>query len=87
VLNEPEIRFVTLSNATDDFIVLASDGLFDRFSSDECIALAREKFLTMPPMEQDPLVVARCLVQEAVSQRINSDNTTVIVVQLNPTIE
>ena len=66
-MNEPEIRYVTISRATDDFIVLASDGLFDRFSSDECITLAREKFLTMAPMEQDPQVVARCLVQEAVS--------------------
>jgi protein phosphatase PTC2/3 len=87
VLNEPEIRYVQLSRTTDDFIVLASDGLFDRFSSDECISLAREKFLTMSPMEQDPLQVARCLVHEAVSQRVNSDNTTVIVVALNPSIE
>ena len=33
VLCEPEIRTVTMNRATDDFILLASDGLFDRFSS------------------------------------------------------
>lgn len=67
MLNEPEIRFVTINKQTDDFIVLASDGLFDRFSSEECVALAREKFLTMDLWEQDPAVVAGHLVHEAVS--------------------
>ena len=33
VLCEPEIRVVTVNQTTDDFILLASDGLFDRFSS------------------------------------------------------
>jgi len=41
----------------------------------------------MEVMEQDPQVVAKKLVQEAVSQRVNSDNTTVIVVCLNAGVE
>jgi serine/threonine protein phosphatase PrpC len=36
----------------------------------------------MEATEQDPYVVANHLVQEAISQRVNSDNTTVIVVCL-----
>jgi serine/threonine protein phosphatase PrpC len=67
VLNEPEIRFVTINKQTDDFIILASDGLYDRFSSEECVELAREKFLSMDVLEQDPAVVAGHLVHEAVT--------------------
>ena len=33
VLIEPEIRVVTIDPVKDDFILLASDGLYDRFSS------------------------------------------------------
>ena len=33
VLCEPEIRVTRLNKSTDDFILLASDGLYDRFSS------------------------------------------------------
>ena len=87
MLNEPEIRFVTIDRETDDFIVLASDGLFDKFSSKDCIASARQKFLTMGITEQDPFVVATHLVQDAIFQRINSDNTTVVVVCLNSGLE
>lgn len=67
VLNEPEIRFVTINKQTDDFIILASDGLYDRFSSQECVEIAREKFFTMDVLEQDPAVVAGHLVHEAVT--------------------
>ena len=87
VLNEPEIRITTINKLTDDFLILAYDGLFDRFTSNECISLAREKFLSMDVMEQDPLVVANHLVQEVINARINSDNTTVIVVCLNAGID
>ena len=33
VSNVPEIRITSLNTIADDFIVLASDGLYDRFSS------------------------------------------------------
>jgi serine/threonine protein phosphatase PrpC len=41
VLNEPEIRFTQIDPDSDDFIVLASDGLFDKFTSEECIEQAK----------------------------------------------
>jgi len=37
ILCIPEIRITTIDPQTDDYLVLASDGLFDRFTSDECI--------------------------------------------------
>jgi len=33
VLIQPEIRVVNIDPVKDDFILLASDGLYDRFSS------------------------------------------------------
>ena len=59
VLNEPEIRITTLCQTTDEFLLLASDGLFDRFSSSECVELAQKYFLEQGGLtEQDPQVVA-----------------------------
>ena len=37
ILSEPEIRVIDIDPATDDFFLLASDGLFDRFNSNECV--------------------------------------------------
>jgi serine/threonine protein phosphatase PrpC len=45
VLCEPEIRITDIDRLRDDFIILASDGLYDRFSSAECVNLARQSFL------------------------------------------
>ena len=87
VLCEPEVRVTTINKSTDDFILLASDGLFDRFSSQECVDIARAKFVENDLMEQDPKEVARHLVLEAVKARVNSDNTTAIIVALNSGID
>lgn len=54
VLNEPEIRVMNIDTIKDHFILLASDGLFDRFTSQECVNIAREKLCAMEVMEQDP---------------------------------
>ena len=52
VLSDPEIRVVDLDPRRDDFILLASDGLFDRFTSQECVKLVRSKLKKMEVMEQ-----------------------------------
>ena len=59
VLCEPEIRVTTINPETDDFFLLASDGLFDRYTSQECVNLTRTKLAQMPMMEQDVHQVAR----------------------------
>lgn len=38
-------------------------------------------------MEQDPYEVARFLVNESVGARVNSDNTTVVMVSLNSGVD
>ena len=87
VLNEPEIRVMNIDPIKDHFILLASDGLFDRFTSQECINIAREKLCAMEVMEQDPQSVARELVQEAIQKRLITDNITVILATLNRGID
>lgn len=37
IMSEPEIHVVDINPQSDDFFLLASDGLFDRFSSEECV--------------------------------------------------
>ena len=70
-----------------DFVLLASDGLFDRFSSEECVTIIRERLSAMPIMEQDPQQVGRELVNEAVYKRLITDNITVILATLNKGID
>ena len=78
---------VTLDPVTDDFILLASDGLFDRFTSQECVNIVKEKLGAMTLMEQDPQKVAKELVSEAVYKRLMTDNITVILAALNRGID
>ena len=37
IISEPEIREIKIDPREDEFIVLASDGLFDRYSSQEVV--------------------------------------------------
>jgi serine/threonine protein phosphatase PrpC len=51
ILNEPEIRVVDVNPLIDDFFFLASDGLYDRYNSKECVKLFRKKLAKMPVLE------------------------------------
>lgn len=39
ILCDPEIRVMEIDPTTDDFFILASDGLFDKYSSKDCVKL------------------------------------------------
>ena len=71
----------------DDFFILASDGLFDRYNSHECVKLVRNKLLKMDVMEQCAQKVVSDLVNSAKNKRMMTDNITVILVTLNRGIE
>ena len=62
ILSEPEIRVIDINPETDDFFLLASDGLFDRFSSKECCKVITQKLRKMEIMEQDVQAVAHYVV-------------------------
>lgn len=78
---------MTIDPLKDHFVLLASDGLFDRFTSEECVSIVKDKLQAMPLMEQDPQQVARELVNEAVYKRLITDNITVILATLNRGID
>ena len=86
-MSEPEIRVVDIDTSSDDFLILASDGLFDRFSSQECVEVTREKLQAMPVLEQDAQKVAQELVDMAKKKRMMTDNITVILIALNSGIQ
>ncbi|KYF46163.1 protein phosphatase 2C domain-containing protein [Toxoplasma gondii ARI] len=83
VIAAPEIRRIALT-PSDEFLLLACDGLFDVFSSDEAVAFIRRRLSAMPPYEQDPQQVVTELVREAIHERRSRDNVTAILVVFSP---
>lgn len=83
IMNEPEIRVVDINPLTDDFFFIASDGLYDRYNSRECVKLFRRKLCKMNVMEQDTRKVVSEVVEQAKAKHMMTDNITVILVTLN----
>eukprot|EP01018_Ginkgo_biloba_P025617 Gb_39855 [translate_table: standard] len=75
VTAEPEIREIVLS-ADDEYLVMASDGLWDTLSNDEVVSLIKDTV-------KEPNMCSKRLATEAVG-RGSKDNITVIVVFLHP---
>ncbi|KAG0461265.1 hypothetical protein HPP92_021562 [Vanilla planifolia] len=75
VTAEPEIIETTLS-ADDEFLVMASDGLWDAVSNKEVISIINNKV-------KEPAMCSKRLGSEAI-ERGSKDNITVIVVFLRP---
>jgi len=82
----PEIREITINYLEDEFIVVACDGLFDVFTSQQCVDYVRDKLGENQIMEQDPQKVAKELVFEAINtattRKKHSDNVSVIIICL-----
>jgi len=82
----PEIRETQINYLEDEFIVVACDGLFDVFTSQQCVDYIRDKLAENQIMEQDPQKVAKELVFEAINnattRKKHSDNVSVIIVCL-----
>ena len=51
IMSEPEIRVIDIDPVHDDFFLLASDGLYDRFSSQECVNFVSKLLNELPYME------------------------------------
>jgi protein phosphatase 2C family protein 2/3 len=82
----PEVREIQINYLDDEFIVVACDGLFDVFTSQQCVDYIRDKLAENQIMEQDPQKVAKELVFEAInnatSRKKHSDNVSVIIICL-----
>lgn len=75
VTAEPEITEVTLT-ANDEFLIIASDGLWDKVSNEEAVSFVKNTV-------KEPSLSSKRLATEAV-ERGSSDNITVIIIFLNP---
>ena len=74
---EPEMHTVHLARE-DDFVVLATDGLWDKVSNKEAVVTARKSLAS----SRDPEACARALVDRAQRQQ-SSDNISVVVLCLH----
>ena len=79
---EPEVREIYLNLLEDEFLILACDGLWDVFTSQEAVDFVRHRFLQRQLTEQDPQSAARELANEAIYARKSKDNVTVAIVML-----
>ncbi|KAF2294203.1 hypothetical protein GH714_008174 [Hevea brasiliensis] len=78
VTAEPEITETTLSAAEDEFLVMASDGLWDVVSNAEVISIIRDTV-------KEPGMCSKRLATEA-AERVSKDNITVVCHLLAPGI-
>jgi len=79
IVAEPEVRLERIT-PQDEFLLIACDGLFDVFSTQDAVDFVRAHMATMPPGEQDPKSTARAIVHEAINERGSRDNVTAMVV-------
>jgi len=80
VSSEPEIASMVLSHS-DEFLLLACDGLFDVFRSQDAIALARQELIAH---RGQPAEVARILSDQAIRVRRSRDNVSILIIVLRP---
>lgn len=80
VSSEPEIASMVL-NHNDEFLLLACDGLFDVFRSQDAIALARQELIAH---RGEPAEVARILSDQAIRVRRSRDNVSILIIVLRP---
>lgn len=77
---EPEIASMVLSHS-DEFLLLACDGLFDVFRSQDAVALARQELIAH---RGEPAEVARILSDQAIRVRRSRDNVSILIIVLRP---
>ena len=82
IICEPEVREIKIDPREDEFIVLASDGLFDRYSSQEVVESVSEKLSKYQAYEKNPQKVAHELLEETFEKGIGSDNVTILIATL-----
>jgi serine/threonine protein phosphatase PrpC len=77
VLSEPEVKEVTFG-PTDDFVVLACDGLYDVMTNDEIVKYVAD----LLPAESNLDKICEKIVDHAIKERNTRDNVSAIVVKL-----
>lgn len=81
----PEIRKIELDYENDEFILLASDGLFDKLSSQECVDFVHNELTNLEPTDINLRNVAGLLADQVIHVKRVLDNVTIMIVALNRT--
>lgn len=79
ILSDPEVREVKIDPRDDQFIVMASDGLYDRYSSQDVVDVICQKLSEYQAYEKNPQKVAHELLAETFGKGIGSDNVTILI--------
>lgn len=74
---EPELKLVTLTKE-DEFLIIGSDGIWDVFTSQNCIDFARKRLQE----HNDVKLCCKQIVEEAIKRRA-TDNLTVVMVSFH----
>ena len=81
---EPDTREIEITSDCE-FLILASDGLWDKVSNQEAVDIARpfcvEKQPNLTPLVGGPLAACKMLIELAVSRK-SQDDVSVMIVQL-----
>lgn len=76
-----QLSTVQVLSHSDEFLLLACDGLFDVFRSQDAIALARQELIAH---RGEPAEVARILSDQAIRVRRSRDNVSILIIVLRP---
>lgn len=83
----PDLRHVILDYATDDFMILGSDGLFASLTNQQVVDFVYDKLASMPIGSQDPQKVADELVKFSIEKNaashLDAGNVSALIVCLN----
>lgn len=90
VHGEPEIKFFPIKEESDDFVLLASDGLWDVMTSQEVVGFVKRKMDAPTPLNYNSEVVSRMrrknmsrYVANEALRRGTLDNVCVVLLWLN----
>ena len=88
LISDPEI-FVRVLDSIDEFLVVATDGLWDYYTPDSSVVTEARRRLRV--VDNDPQAAAEWLVEEALQRQRSTlhsgtpgDNVTVMVIRLRP---
>lgn len=80
VSNEPDIRYLKINYETDRYLVIASDGVFESFTSQDVCNFITKELDKIPPESMDVRLIAKRLCNHAIKIREIKDNVTCIIV-------
>ena len=88
VICDPDVKVVE-RQSSDQFIILACDGIWDCLSSEDCVTQTRDAIgamradatLNTPIEDMFDRIIAKDIVS---SQGVGTDNMTCIIVQIKP---